>query len=652
MKTIKTALGILAVSALLLAGTSPAQSSTSEVTLTLLHNNDGESAMTNQTVGSSPVPAGNIAAFSQVMRLNVKDARKSQNSVLSVYAGDSFLASAGLTCSEPSNPASTKPVYDAVAQAMMPYDVHVLGNHEFDFGTAYLARYVKQFAKSGKGKHPFISGNLDFSKNDDLKGLVGGSVLERGKIKSGKVLGASYIHIDPVTKQRFGVVSAVTERLATISSPGTVRVLTKDTEAVARNVQAQVDALKKRGINKIVLVSHLQSVTNDTSLIKLLRDVDIAVAGGGDDLLASPLIDDKAELLPGEATPVGNYPLLITDSVGVTVPLVTTVGNYKYVGRFDATFDAKGNLLRYDTESSFPRRVVPNSDAATAAGIRGVTPDSQILARAVTPVSNCLTDLGTQAIGKTEVVLNRARGSATTPGVRTTETNAGNFVTDAYLFAYAERAPQLGLTPASVTNPVIAIQNGGGIRQNGGDNIPTSGTVGNITRLDLLNMMAFDNQTGVVTGVTPADLKAIFEQSCAVGTSGGGGFLQFSGLKVTCSRAGVAQVVSSTTESISTPGTRVQTIQLADGRFIVQGGKIVSDAPRVSIVSNTFTMYGYGDGYYMFKPYTVTSFGWSYEESVYYYLLSQPKGSDGLPTISATDKRYAVGGEGRMTWTN
>jgi 5'-nucleotidase len=653
LKTFKL-LGFMAVGLLALSlGAVPAQSVAHNVTLTVIHNNDGESSMGDQTVGTSAVPAGNMAAFATVMQNAVEDARKSKNSVLSVYAGDSFLASASLTCSEPSATNSSKPVYDAVGQALMPYDVHVLGNHEFDFGTRFLARYINQFGTSGKKAHPFIAGNLDFSKNADLKALFGGSILESGKVKSGKNLGSSYIHTDPITKQKFGVVSAVTEKLATISSPGTVRVTTADVAAIAKNVQAQVSALEKRGINKIIMVSHLQSVENDKSLIRLLSGVDIAVAGGGDDLLASPVIADTVELLPGEAAPIGTYPLLISDKVSNTVPLITSVGNYKYVGRFDAIFDSKGKLTSYNAEKSFPRRVIPTSAAATAAGLTdAVALDSKVLQAAVTPVTTCLTALGTTAIGKTEVVLNRARGSATAAGVRWVETNGGNFVTDAYLYAYSQKAASIGLSAASATNPVIAVQNGGGIRQNGGDNIPSNGTVGDITRLDLLNMMAFDNQTGVVTGVTPTDLKSIFETSCSASPGGWGGFLQVAGMKLVCSRSGTAQVLDTTAERITTAGTRVTSIQLNDGRFIVQNGQVVAGAPNVTIVSNTFTTGQFGDGYFMFKPYKTVSFGWSYEESVYYYLLSQPKDSAGLPTIPASDRRYAPGGEGRITWNN
>jgi 5'-nucleotidase len=365
------------------------------------------------------------------------------------------------------------------------------------------------------------------------------------------------------------------------------------------------------------------------------------------------VIADSVELLPGEAAPIGTYPLFVSDKTSNSVPLITTVGNYKYVGRFDAVFDSKGKLLSYNADKSFPRRVIPTSAAATAAGVTdAVTPDAKVLDAAVTPVTTCLTALGTTAIGKTEVVLNRARGSATAAGVRTVETNGGNFVTDAYLYAYSQKAASIGLPAASATNPVIAVQNGGGIRQNGGDNIPSSGSVGNITRLDLLNMMAFDNQTGVVTGITPTDLKSIFETSCSAGTGGWGGFLQVAGMKLVCSRSGTAQVLDAVAERITTAGTRVTSIQLNDGRYIVQNGQVVAGAPNVTVVSNTFTTGQFGDGYFMFKPYKTVSFGWSYEESVYYYLLSQTKDSAGLPTVPASDKRYAPGGEGRITWTN
>ena len=317
------------------------------VTLTLLHNNDGESSLGADLIFKSSagdLRAGSAAAFAAVFDREIASARAEGNALLSVYAGDSFLPSKNIICSEPGSATSTKPVLDAVAQAQMPYDVHVLGNHEFDYGTSFLARYIKAFAANEKAEHPFISGNLDFRANSDLKSLIGKATLTKGSIPAGKVLGQSYIHIDPVTKHRFGVVSAVTWGLRTISSPGTVKLTSNDLQSTAKIVQKQINSLQKAGINKIILVSHLQAATNDRELVALLKGVDVAVAGGGDELLQNSSIVDSVELIPGEATPVGEYPLSLTDLDGNEVPLVTTSGNYKYLGRVDILFDEKGNF--------------------------------------------------------------------------------------------------------------------------------------------------------------------------------------------------------------------------------------------------------------------------------------------------------------------
>jgi len=291
----------------------------SAVTLTLLHNNDGESSLGADAIyktTAGDLRVGSTAAFASVFKREIASARTAGNAVLSVYAGDSFLPSKNLICSEPGSATSTKPVLDAVAQAKMPYDVHVLGNHEFDYGTQFLSRYIKAFGANGKPSHPFISGNLDFKQNTDLKSMVGRSTMTKGSIAKGKVLGKSYIHIDPVTKHRFGVVSAVTWSLRTISSPGTVKLTSSDLASTAKVVQKEINTLQKMGVNKIILVSHLQAAANDRALVALLKGVDVAVAGGGDELLENSGIEDSFELIPGESKPVGEYPLALADING------------------------------------------------------------------------------------------------------------------------------------------------------------------------------------------------------------------------------------------------------------------------------------------------------------------------------------------------
>lgn len=628
------------------------------VTLTLIHNNDGESSLGADAIyktSAGDLKVGSTSAFATVFDREIADARQMGNAVLSVYAGDSFLPSKNMICSEPGDPKSQKPVLDAAAQAQMPYDVHILGNHEFDYGTGFLSRYIKAFGANGKPKHPFISGNLDFSKNSDLKSMVGKNTISNGAIANGKVLGRSYIHTDPVTKHRFGVVSAVTWTLRTISSPGSVKLTTNDLQSTAKAVQAQIDTLQRMGINKIILVSHLQAASNDKELVALLKGVDIAVAGGGDELLQNPAIDNAVELLPGESTPVGEYPTMLADKAGNEVPLVTTSGNYKYLGRADLFFDEKGNLDVVNPLTSYPRRVVPVSTVSTAAGITdAVTPKESIVKSVDTPLTACLAGF-TAPIAASNTVFNTDRGSATVLGVRTAETNGGNLVADAFVYSYNQRYEKAGLPKPSTTTPLVGVQNGGGIRQNPAIVLPVTGKVGEITRGNTFDLLPFGNTLVAVTDVSPKELKEIFERSCSVSTSGGGQFLQISGMKVVCLRNGTAQVVSTPASgasvgSITTEGTRVKSITLTDGRAIVSNGALVAGAPSVTMVTNNFTADG-GDNYPALAALKKSAFGIDYEVSLYEYLRTFPAGAAGLATIPDTDARYkALTGEGRFTW--
>jgi 2',3'-cyclic-nucleotide 2'-phosphodiesterase (5'-nucleotidase family) len=628
----------------------------SAVTLTILHNNDGESALLpNQsyTTAQGQLIYGSAAAFSSVMKREVRSAKSAKNAVLSVYAGDSFLASKNLICSDPANNNSAETVYDGVAQSLMPYDVHALGNHEFDYGTGFLKRYIDSFAS--KSRHPFISGNLDFSANADLSSMINRKQPIVRSTLNGKKLGESYVHRDYATGAVFGIVSAITPTLRTISSPGTTKLTTTDIATTAALINKQVEILESRGVNKIILVSHLQGVAFDKQLIALLKNVDVAIAGGGDDLLTNPDVAESIQLIPGEGKPAGKYPELVKDANGADVPLITSKGNYNYLGRFDVSFDAKGKMTSYNKTTSYPRRVIPTSSVSKALGVKdSVTPDPQIVSSVEVPLNACLTGFA-KSIASSQVVFATDRGSATVLGVRTAETNGGNLIADSFLHAYSTRAAGANLPAVSTANPVVALQNGGGVRQNGGVTLPTAGIVGAINRGNTFDLLPFDNRLVAITNVSAADIKEILERSCSVGTSGGGQFLQVGGLKVTCSRSGTAMVVSNPTGdsyagSVTTAGTRVKDVTLNDGRSLIKDGAVVAGAPSVTVVTNNFTAEG-GDNYPTLAKLVKVGFGVSYEQALYDYLVSFAKNSAGLPEIPATDARYNKStGEGRFTW--
>jgi 5'-nucleotidase len=628
----------------------------SAVTLTILHNNDGESALLPDQsfkTAQGTLIYGSAAAFSSVMKREVKSAKSARNALLSVYAGDSFLASKNLICSEPANNASTATVYDGVAQSLMPYDVHVLGNHEFDYGTGFLKRYIGSF--SSKNRYPFISGNMDFTANADLSSMVSKKEPILRGIMIGKKLGQSYVHKDYTTGAVFGVVSAITPTLRTISSPGTSKLTSSDIATTAALVNKQAAELQAKGLNKIILVSHLQGVAYDKQLIALLKNVDVAIAGGGDDLLTNPDVAESIQLIPGEGKPVGKYPEMVKDADGVDVPLITTKGNYSYLGRFDVTFDSKGKVSSYDKKTSYPRRVIPSSSVSNALGVSdAVTPDARIVSAVEVPLNSCLAEFA-KPIASSQIVFATDRGSTTVLGVRTAETNGGNLVADSFIHAYNTRAAGANLPAAGSANPVVALQNGGGIRQNGGVSLPTNGAVGAINRGNTFDLLPFDNRLVAITSVRAADMKEILERSCAIGTSGGGQFLQVAGMKVTCSRSGIAVVVSSPTGdsysgAVTTAGTRVKDVTLLDGRVLVKDGAVVTNAPAVTVVTNNFTAEG-GDNYPTLAKLVKVGFGVSYEQALYDYLLSFPKNAAGLPEIPSSDVRYSkTTGEGRFTW--
>ncbi len=630
------------------------------VTLTLLHSNDGESSLLpiSYSVGDAGETAtelviGGIAAFAAVTAREIADARSRGSSVVDVHAGDAFLSGATLACSLPPQPADT-PVYDAVAQRLIPYDVHVFGNHEFDHGPDFLERFVRTFETGGSPDQPFLSANLDFADEPGWADLVETSGVIDGTPVGGRVVARSAVVRDPVTGEAFGIVGSTTWTLPTISSPRQVRV-TADLPSTATAVQAEVDALLASGIDRVILVSHLQDVDNDRALVAALRGVDIAVAGGGDELLVSDAVDESVQLLPGEAQqPEGSYPTIQADLDGRDVPIVTTAGNYKYLGRLDVTFDPDGEIASIDPTTSYPRRVIPatqDADQVAALGITdAVAPDPEQVSQVVEPVQACLETFASTPVAGSEVVLNVARGNGDpyALGVRSGETNGGDLVADSYIAAYDTYAPTTGLEPRDPAKAlVVAVQNGGGIRQGAGNALPDGGDApGDITRLDTLGVMAFDNHL-VTMDLSAEDLRTVFERSCE--TLGGGQFLQVAHLSVTCVMpADVGSRVMDLRYTAGTPETDDDVALVAE--YQVQA----TDVP-IRVITNQFTAAG-GDDYPTFaatRPTSLTNAAGEpvfYEQALREYLGSFPAGADGLPTIPASDTRYETEeGEGRIS---
>jgi 5'-nucleotidase len=571
-------------------------------TLTILHNNDGESRLT----GAPGQPDfGGVARFATLVD-DLRDeatigrpsaGQAARRGVVLLSSGDNFLAGPEFQASLDKG----VPFYDSIALSRIGYDAMAIGNHEFDFGPDVLADFIESF---GTNTPPFLSANLDVSDEPRLAALAADGTIVASTVV--RELG-----------EKIGVVGATTPLLRAISSPRNVKVL----DDVAGLVQVQVDALAAAGVNKVILISHLQNINEDLQLVPMLHGVDVAIAGGGDELLAN----EGDLLVPGDVRAVNptteeplTYPITASDADGRDVPIVTTAGDYKYVGRLIVNFDRAGNVLSTD-ESSGPVRVSGVAPDAVEA-------DPWIQTNVVEPVSDYIEALAQNVIAQSEVALEGRRD----PGVRTEETNLGNLVADALRDAGTDNAAEFGVTP-----PDVAIQNGGGIRNN------TLIPAGPITELDTFAIAPFANFVSVVPDVPRSQFKEIVENLVSRAPLADGRFGQVSGFSFTYNTTGTAQVVTDD-GTVLTPGNRVQSIVLDDGTVIVQNGQVV-DGPGIAVATNDFSARG-GDQY-PFRGLPFTTVGMTYQQALAQYIVEDLAGQ-----ITAAD--YPEGGEGRITLLN
>ncbi|WP_419850434.1 5'-nucleotidase C-terminal domain-containing protein [Candidatus Poriferisocius sp.] len=561
--------------------------SSGDLQLVILHHNDGESQLVQAS--SSAPDHGGVARFASLVHQLRSQAADDGAAVITISSGDNFLSGPELSVSL----GDDSPFYDALALNLIGYDALTIGNHEFDLGPDLLARFISETTTA-----PFISANLDFSGEPALAALV-----EQGRIAKSTV----------VEKQgrSIGIIGATTPELTYISSPRNVQVMSN----VAEVVQAEIDRLTGDGVDIIVLSTHLQALSSEVDLASHLTGVDAIVAGGSDVLLA----DYGVLLLPDDPDPhrYGPYPYSVPLSDGTSVPIVTTPGDYTYVGRLVLTIDADGNVTAID-ETSGLRRVIGGEESDA------VEPHPDVQAQVTEPVAAALAELAATPVGTTEVPLDGRRS----PGIRTHETNQGNLLADALLWNSQRLAADFG-----VPEPAVALQNGGGIRND--SVIP----VGPISLLETFNISPFGNLVTVIEDVSPAQVKVLLENAVSRVESSSGRFAQVAGLSFVYDPAGTPQEIGDD-NTVTTEGTRVQSITLDDGTALVSDGAVVDGAPSIALVTLNFLANG-GDQY-LFGDGTRTHLGLTDQQSLASYI------SDGLNgTIPAA--QYPESGEGRIT---
>lgn len=562
--------------------------------LTTLIVNDQESALVPNSIFGGVARAATKMRELQTAAASYSPALQTGETLqgvgtLTLGGGDSYGAGAQFRASLDHG----TPYYDALAMQEMNFDALAIGNHDFDFGPAIFANFIESFTDPV----PFLSANIDVSNEAELAPLAtAGRIASRTVISTGG--------------QQVGVVSVITEDLPRLSTIGAVTVSDK-----IAAINAEVAALENAGVNKIVLISHNQSLYNDLPLIPQLSGVDIFFTAGGHELLAN----DSTLLFPYDASSASrHFPMWATDAESVLVPIITTNGAYKYIGRLVAKFDAAGHLVDIDDALTDPVRIV------SVAGSDLATPDTVVDSTVVQPVQAAIAGLQANQIAVTEVPLDGRRSN-----VRTIETNEGNLIADAIRWTADSYSNEHSMPYVDV-----ALTNGGGIRNN--NVIPA----GPLTEWDTFNMLPFSNFVAVVPGVTHAEFKAILENAVSAVQYGDGRFAQVSGFWFVWDPDGAPRAVAAD-GTVTAEGSRVVWAQTDPGVPIVQNGVVLTPTATLDVATLDFLVVG-GDGYPFFD-HAYTRILKSYQQALYDYLVD-PVGVAGLVERS----QYPEWGDGRI----
>ena len=573
--------------------------------LRLLHHNDGESDLFPSSAGYGGL--ANMVTLANGLQDAPLPEGCEDGGVVTVTSGDNFLAGPEFQASLSDEEG---PILDALGLSLMNYDALDLGNHDFDFGPDVTERFITSF--TGDTPPPFLSANLDFSAEPGLQALV-----DAGRIAPSTVVDTG--------ESQVGIIGLTTPGLAAISSPRNVEVL-QDIVAIT---QAEVDRLTGEGVDKIVLISHLQGLggdDGDLEFVSQITGVDAVVAGGGDEVLA----DAGDPLLPGDLGDVfDSYPILVDDADGSAVPVVTTSGNYGYLGRLELLFDAEGNLLESRPFVDEISRMVRVADETRP---DGVPANATVVSDVYEPVQAFVDGLAEDVIATSEVRLNGDR-----PDIRVGETNAGNLVADSQRWFASTMGGDFGLDTDAI---FVGVQNGGGIRHDGEEIGP-----GDITVLDTFSMVPFSNFVSAFEDFTIEELKTLLERAYFDIEGVNGAFLHLSNLEVEVDLDQQPQVQDED-GNITTEGERVRQLSLADGTPLVVDGEVVADAPTVTMTIVDFSARG-GDGYPLDDDFQVL--GATYQQVLADYIVAAT--DEGGLGGEITAEQYPEGGEGRITVT-
>jgi 2',3'-cyclic-nucleotide 2'-phosphodiesterase (5'-nucleotidase family) len=422
-----------------------------------------------------------------------------------------------------------------------PYDYAVPGNHEFDYK---VPQFLK-FAESAQYK--YLSCNFTKADGTAIDGVEAYAIKDLGDYQ-------------------IGFVGISTPETYTKSTPTYFMddngnyIYSFNENALYSKVQTAVNDVRAKGADYVVAVGHTgmdgtQKEWNTQSIIANTDGIDAYIDGHSHEVIPGP--DYKGTTF--------------TNKDGKAVIETSTGTKFANIGRLDVDIaadgfaSAKSQLIPTDTA----KEAITDTDAiAKQAEVqKTIDADNAKVAEMLTKVADSETDLR---------ITDPETGNRL---IRNSETNAGDFVADAY---------------RSVLNADIGIANGGGIR--------TDLKAGEITVLDLNNLNPFGNDLCVVKATGQQILDALEHASRNLPKENGG-FLQVSGLTYEVNTAIATPVVTDDKGSFKEiPADAVRRV-----RNVKVDGKAIDQNAYYTVAASEYMLIDCGDGMTMWKGAEVVS---------------------------------------------
>ena len=446
------------------------------------------------------------------------------------------------------------------------YEVATIGNHEFDYGYAQL--------KSNLYSAAF-------------------NVVCANVLKDGSPVFDAYTMINKGGVQ-IAFVGVETPEAQTKANPALIQGLTfLAGDEMYAAVQAQVDAARTAGADIVIVLAHLgvdSSSEPNTSydLYKKVSGIDFIIDGHSHTVMIK---GPNGEKIQSTGTALANVGAVIIDNATKKIESnqLIPIWHTEKVGENEVTV--------YDYTKS--DETVANAAKAIIAPI-----DADY----------------DQKFAESAVDLNGAKA----PGNRTEETNLGDLITDAMMWAIKTKAPGVDM------NNAVAITNVGGIR--------AAIAKGDITKKDVNTVLPFGNTLAVVY-VKGSELLEALEVSTYCTPKSLGGFPQFAGMEVELNTACEYDDNDTTYPGSTYFGPK------SINRITIKtvNGKAFDKDATYAVITNNFLAAG-GDTYYAFAA-AQTQFdtGLPLDEILMEYITVELNGV-------VTDKYAAP--QGRLTIVN